>query len=344
MPVSTGILQSVTAPHARNALAAGLAISLALHAALGFGFYSWKPVDNREVPEPERPWEDDAILLALEPPPEPAPEPPEARPGMDEASTDDPVWLGVTESPTEHFAPEGGVDQAGFEMAEGGETAEEAEAPALPEPEPVRPRVEPPTRVAATPVDPTELLKPLRGLAAEVASAAEATLPLLEQLIATAMSAAASEPVLPAEESAPASVVPPTASASASAPGPPIPPGAIVADRQSDATSREQPLEVKPGRPLAGRGLDIRTVRPTWPITVTLLAIPRNPLVEITFGRTGRVLRASYVFGQDTGYSDVDGPLLDAVYRWTATGKALAELPPDDPDAGVTLRIRILIR
>ena len=32
-----------------------------------------------------------------------------------------------------------------------------------------------------------------------------------------------------------------------------------------------------------------------------------------------------------TGYPDVDGPLLDAVYRWTASGEVLKKIPPGNP-------------
>jgi len=115
-------------------------------------------------------------------------------------------------------------------------------------------------------------------------------------------------------------------------------------DRESDAASRKGPIEVRPGKPAAGQGLEIQTVRPQWSITTRLTAAPRNPMVRIVFGADGRVKAARFLVGQDTGTPDIDGPLLDAIYRWTARGKAIDDLPKKDPKAGVPLIMRIVLR
>ncbi|MDX2118899.1 MAG: hypothetical protein SFY96_12020 [Planctomycetota bacterium] len=115
-------------------------------------------------------------------------------------------------------------------------------------------------------------------------------------------------------------------------------------DRESDAASKKGPLEVRPGKPAAGQGLEIQTVRPQWSITTRLTAVPRNPMVRIVFGPDGKVKTAGFLTGQDTGSPDIDGPLLDAIYRWTAKGKAIDELPKNNPKAGVPLVMRIVLR
>jgi len=134
----------------------------------------------------------------------------------------------------------------------------------------------------------------------------------------------------------------------------------------SDAAAMESAIEIKPGKVLAGKGLQIRTVRPEWAVATRLSASPRNPVVKITFGRSGRVIRASFVEGQSTGEREVDGPLLAALYRWTAKGEQLSALPqppaavariveredgskqtvlvPSDLERGLTLSFRVVLR
>jgi hypothetical protein len=94
-----------------------------------------------------------------------------------------------------------------------------------------------------------------------------------------------------------------------------------VAPEESDASALEESLAVTPGRTLARDGIEIRTARARWSSTTRVTAIPRNPMLEITFDSTGKVVRAAYLPGKSTGYPDVDRPLLDAVYRWRASGE-----------------------
>ncbi|NUQ66724.1 MAG: hypothetical protein HUU18_00380 [Phycisphaerales bacterium] len=118
----------------------------------------------------------------------------------------------------------------------------------------------------------------------------------------------------------------------------------LASDAESDASSIKEAIEYRLGKPLAGKGLKIRTMRPNWSVTTRLTASPRNPVVRVVFGRDGRVLEAKFVAGQETGYPDVDAPILHAVYRWTASGEALTKLPAGDPRAGVTMTFRMILR
>lgn len=134
------------------------------------------------------------------------------------------------------------------------------------------------------------------------------------------------------------------------APPAPVQPGGdpgqigLASDAESDASSIKEAIEYRLGKPLAGKGLKIRTLRPNWSVTTRLTASPRNPVVRVVFGRDGRVLEAKFVAGQETGYPDVDAPILHAVYRWTASGEALTKLPATDPRAGVTMTFRMILR
>lgn len=131
--------------------------------------------------------------------------------------------------------------------------------------------------------------------------------------------------------------------APASSPPPGDPNNAIASEKESDATSREPIAEWTPGKPPAVEGLDITTVRPRWTVTTRLSVVPRNPVVRIEFLKNGTVARAVFLDKQNTGHTDVDGPLLDAIYAWTAKGKALDALPAADPRAVAPITMRIIL-
>ncbi|MCX5690087.1 MAG: hypothetical protein NTV94_09965, partial [Planctomycetota bacterium] len=87
--------------------------------------------------------------------------------------------------------------------------------------------------------------------------------------------------------------------------------------------------------------------------TTRIMSSPRNPVVRVTFGRSGKVIKADFIDGQTTGWPDVDGPLKDALYRWTASGEELKKLPPPPPpradgkpapQRGISLTFRVLLR
>ncbi len=114
------------------------------------------------------------------------------------------------------------------------------------------------------------------------------------------------------------------------------------AEEESPAAAIVGSLVYKPGEPLAGKGLRVFTVRPRYGYATLATASPRNTVVLVTFGRDGRVLRAAFK-DKGTGYEEVDKPLIEAVYRWTARGEALGKIPADQPRAGVTFEVRFLM-
>ncbi len=117
-----------------------------------------------------------------------------------------------------------------------------------------------------------------------------------------------------------------------------------VSDRESDAAAVRSAINVDPGRPAATKGLKINTVRPEWSTTTRIVALPKNPVVRVRFNRAGKVVDANFVDRYDTGWPDVDGPLLDAIYRWKAEGERVRELPENDPEAVITVTFRITLR
>jgi hypothetical protein len=130
--------------------------------------------------------------------------------------------------------------------------------------------------------------------------------------------------------------------------GPEVPSEPKNADREADAVSRRKPINVRPGSPVAAEGLKIKTVRPNWTLLLRTSARPANPLVAITFNPEGKVRLAEFETkdGQrmTTGNQDVDAVLLNAIYLWTATGEAIDELDPSDPESGVTISMWIILR
>ncbi|MEN0020568.1 MAG: hypothetical protein AAF747_06775, partial [Planctomycetota bacterium] len=113
------------------------------------------------------------------------------------------------------------------------------------------------------------------------------------------------------------------------------------ADRESSAAARVVKLEAQPGRPIARDGVEIKTVRPrfTTLTRITTTTPDKNPIARVTFGRDGKVMDARLVRG--VGRSDIDGPLLDALYRWTAEGERFKALPVRADGSVVTYEFTI---
>ncbi len=143
----------------------------------------------------------------------------------------------------------------------------------------------------------------------------------------------------------------PGAPGNAGKPGIPGDPGDSVAadagepglqsDRESDAFSTAVG-EYRAGKVVAGKGIEIRPTRPKFGLLARTLALPAPPRVEVVFGRNGAVKRARIV--RSSGYStEIDEPIINAVYEWTASGKALAELPPN-PSAEMRLNLTVYLR
>lgn len=122
----------------------------------------------------------------------------------------------------------------------------------------------------------------------------------------------------------------------------------VVSDRQVDPTSKRKPVKIEPGQTKATQGLEIKTVRPRFGLLLRATVRPRNPVVNITFGPTGKVTLMEYARddkGRElrTGSHDVDEVLENAIWRWTAEGKAINDLDKTDPQAGVTVTLEIVL-
>lgn len=265
--------------------------------------------------------------------PRPVAEPAEAVP-----SPDEPVVSTPPDEPAPSESPRN-------------DPAPEEPSPEEPKPEELVPAEAPPE--AAPPKEP-ELLEPvetaldaedlIRTAAAAVTTAAEAAADAVAELLARLPALRPPPPAPP--ESAPPAVEVPSEAAPASAPAPPGTGGEFQGERspsEAAATSLREPIEVRPGRVIAAQGLQITTVRPQYSMSTMVTARPRSPVVEIHFGRDGRVVRASFLPGRTTGDAGVDQPLLDAIYRWTASGAALASLGEGSEDV-ISVTMRILMR
>lgn len=141
---------------------------------------------------------------------------------------------------------------------------------------------------------------------------------------------------------------PPTPPASGdpapAAPGPPrdAPPrSGDAAEKESDAFSAVDvpPEQWRNGKPLAMKGLEIQPRRPSLPLLTQLTTRPRHPVVELRFNSRGRVERATLL--SSTGFEQVDGPILDSLYRWTARGEVLASLREGQL---AVYRLRLILR
>lgn len=318
-------------------LVLGGILSTLLHAAIGLSLGGWS---LRDLTQPTRPSGRPETSR-----------PPEQRLGLEKSRNVTITWLGF-EHASEHSAREATVDQAELTRDPAGEPAGSPAAPA-PTPTTEPPPQSPVPPVVAAPAPPPAHI--VEATAGAVAAAGEWLVRLPSEMVKLAAMVDPPSPQPPetaSQESPPAAeaspeLLPPEAAAPAGTPG-------QASQKESDATSIEQTLEVRPGQPAAAEGLEIDTIRPRWRYTTLLTAAPRNPTVQITFGRDGRVKRASFLVQDgktlDSGYRDVDEPLLNAVYQWTAAGEALEALPEpqpnEDPDtaAGLTVTIRIILR
>ncbi len=159
------------------------------------------------------------------------------------------------------------------------------------------------------------------------------------------------DPVPPSPPAqSPQNAVPPSPNSGAGGATSPVvspvtgPPGSVGAskasgeksDRESDATSIADvpPSLWRNGKPLARKGLEIKTKKPELPILTKITTSPSNPICEILFGRDGVPVTCTVL--QSSGYPDIDGPVTDALYRWRAKGSQLEQLAP-----GKTLKFRI---
>lgn len=113
------------------------------------------------------------------------------------------------------------------------------------------------------------------------------------------------------------------------------------ANREADAVSIDEPVEIEWGQPIAAEGLEILTRKkgPNYSAYTRVATRPDPPLIEISFGAGGRVTYVEVV--RSSGVADVDRPLMDAIYTWSARGERIERLAAGEV---VKVRLRILIR
>ena len=248
------------------------------------------------------------------------------------------TWLGFAE-PTRHEARQAVTEQSPFTLKPGETEAAPVAPPPAPKPQPTLPAQ------AITPPAPHQAQPAPEARAALDPALSDLGRRLLDTVRQLAKETAAPPPAAPASPSpreAPQQV------RSTPAPSQPTPgkPG-IASDRESIATALKDAPVVRPGQVVASKGLEIATREARWTITTLMTRRPRNPTVSITFGRDGRVKRADFVSEggrrYSTGYDDVDQPLLNAIFSWTARGEPLRALPTNDPEAGVTIVLTIVL-
>ncbi len=102
--------------------------------------------------------------------------------------------------------------------------------------------------------------------------------------------------------------------------------GAPRADSESAPVSLNggQAIDVRPGRVVAGEGIEISTAHPRFSAVALSSSIPKNPLVRIVFDKYGTVIEAEVL--RSSGYPNIDGPILASLYKWKASGKKLEQL------------------
>lgn len=266
------------------------------------------------MPEAE-PIEAQPLTPPTESPPEPPVEPAQEEP-VPEPAQPEPVEIAEPEPAPPESAP-----------------PEEVEADPLPEgpaiiaePTPPQPEPEPEPQPVETPVDepaPAEIMGP---------PAPPADRPVPQEALPN--------PAQPTQQ---------PAEPTQTDPAPPAEPEpgevAEMSDRQVDAARREAiDYDTDTNRPRASEGLEIKTFRPDWSIIARQSYLPRNPIVLIRFGRDGKVRRAEFLRepngAKGTGIPAIDGPIIDAVYRWTAKG---ARIDAIEGDGHITVPIRIVL-
>lgn len=126
-----------------------------------------------------------------------------------------------------------------------------------------------------------------------------------------------------------------------------------VDDRESVASIIRRAQEVRAttlNQPLSGEGLEIKPIEPKFPASVRFTQLPRNPIVLIRFNAQGRVVKAQFLRDDekkkvyDTGSKGVDEPLINAIYKWRASGKQLEALDPNDPESTIEISMKIIFR
>jgi hypothetical protein len=286
------------------------------------------------------------------PPPTPELNTPEITPGVDNSRATTINWIGF-EKPTPHQARLAQTDQPALDLGPDTPTSRESQptspapvvetvavtpsppaAESTPTPDSADPAKTPTqTPTQAKPAAPSKTTLTSTSNAPSQKKAAHPTKP-----IATPTAKPTTQPAKQLVKPTPKLAAKPAAK-----PAPPQPASKKGgAERESPPTSQETPITVKPGQPIAMKGLRIDTVAPKFTYITRITAAPSNPLVKLTFNTAGKVTLAELI--ESSGYEGVDRPVKDALYNWRAHGVQLDELKKKDPKQVFSLQFRIVLQ
>jgi hypothetical protein len=152
----------------------------------------------------------------------------------------------------------------------------------------------------------------LLAQAAEAAAAREAALAALAAAKALQAEQARMDESENEAEATDATATADAATGSADGPGDP-------SDRAADPSTAEPTIvEVRPGKPIARQGVDVRTTKPQISVITWSTARARPPLMRLDFRADGTVDQVTII--ETSGDSAIDQALVDSLYEWTASG------------------------
>lgn len=120
---------------------------------------------------------------------------------------------------------------------------------------------------------------------------------------------------------------------------------ALVSDKESDPSSKVDPIKIRFGQTVAGEGIEIVTRklnRPVFTKLTRVIAWPSNPTLNATFDAAGKVVEVKII--KSSGFDDVDEPVRNMVYSWRARGPKLSTFAASNPDGQFTLKFTILLQ
>ncbi len=98
---------------------------------------------------------------------------------------------------------------------------------------------------------------------------------------------------------------------------------------------------MKTGKPIAGKGIEIKPVKPHQELFQRLTSAPGNPVVEIQFGKDHKPRRC--FIRRSSGDRRFDEALKNSLYRWRAIGEEIDKLEGDET-VNITLEIGLVER
>ncbi len=124
----------------------------------------------------------------------------------------------------------------------------------------------------------------------------------------------------------------------ASSDQPARPTAAPRSDREAPPSRVERFEWHRPGTVPVARGMEVQTFAPRFSV-VAQYSIPMDPELILHFDGTGQAVRVELI--RSSGFENVDGPIIAALYRWRASGERIEALPPGQTlEMPVTMHLR----